>query len=205
MRLQSHLLLFRTFILAVLLTAVGAFGQALPETTRSLGSEYIEGRLAKEWYYDIPASTSPLEWFQKLVLVLKSDLVVHPEDGAKTFVLLADAYHWIGHIYEDRGQLENAWEAHNKSYEAYLLSNLRYSPMINFLNGLEHAKHHINRLALQLHRQPIYGIKSVAQSQCCNQDLEEARLLYRAELELRLNRTHLPNSLHECRLLLQPL
>ena len=145
------------FVLAAInLASVGVFGQQSPNL--SSGSEQIEKSLANQYYYSIPGSMRALEWLETLISILEQDRIKNPQYADKTQLQLGDAYHWIGHIYEDRGQLELAWAAQNKAYEHYLLSNIKSSPAINNLLTAAHARFHLVRLAEKLNRPLPMGL-----------------------------------------------
>ena len=183
---------FIVLLIALGLPSVSVFAQT-PK-----GSERIEGSLADQNYYNIPQNVSTLKWFEELVLVLKQELAVHPEYGSKTQLLLGDAYHWIGHIYEDRGEYELAWKAHNRSYGHYILSSIRTSPAINNLGTVAHARFHLSRLTHKLDRPMPLGISQEPQVTDRVPSTDEEMKAYRLEIENTWNRIRPHASMHSC-------
>ena len=184
-------------LIALGLPSVSVFAQSDYQKPNS--STRIEGTLADKNYYNIPQNVSTLKWFEDLVLVLKQDLAVHPEHGSKTQLLLGDAYHWIGHIYEDRGEYELAWKAHNRSYGHYILSSLRTSPAINNLGTVAHSRLHLSRLSRTLDRSMPMGISTEPQVTERTNSTDEEMTAYRLEIENTWARIHPHPSPHSCR------
>jgi len=77
--------------------------------------------------------------------------------------MIGDAYHWIGHIQEDRRNLENAWEAYWKSHEHYSLSKIKHSVFISNLLTLDHAKFHLAELEKKTGQNYPWTIKTFAE------------------------------------------
>lgn len=181
MIIKSRYLRLLLVLMALNLSAVSVFGQSPQNHPK--GSQKIETSLASEYYYNIPQNVPVLEWFQKLTEALEKDLVFHPEHAAQTQVLLGDAYHWIGHIYEDRGDYKLAWRAHNKSYNHYILSSIKTSPAINNLGTVAHARFHIKRVAEELNRSVPLGLSNEPQITDQSNSTDEEMVQYRQEIE----------------------
>ena len=129
-------------------------------------------------------------------------MVYHPENGERSQLMLGDAYHWIGHIFEDRGELDRAWEAYNKSYQHYLLTREKFSPMINSLDGREHAKMHLWRIVEKdPSKKVIYGIRDVRQEQDVPENKSQAKQDYRNEIDVIIKRSNIPTPHVLCGLL----
>ena len=97
-------------------------------------------------HYIIPPSARTEEFMLSFSSHLKKMKVSSVEKRWVTLIS-ADVSHWLGHFYEERGQLWLAWEAHAESYELYRSSGLVFSPHINWLNGSGHAAYHLRTLA----------------------------------------------------------
>ncbi len=186
--------------MTVLLTVVCAFGQ---QPTSVSGMTRLEGVLSDRLYYNIPKGVHALDWFESLVEILKADLAFYPEHSSRTQLILGDAYHWIGHLYEeDKQNHEKAWEAYNKSYEHYLLSEYKNSPMINSLDTREHAKFHLLKTAEVLNRKPIFGIQNVKQTSSDKTYRPFEMIDYKKDIDRAIKRTQVPLPRQSCELLL---
>lgn len=113
------------------------------------GSEYTEQMLATR-AYKIPAGTPALYWLEDLIRITAEDTVKTPAHRNENQIIIGDAYHWIGHIHEDRKEFKSAWHAHLKSFEAYAASSLSNSAFITELNTLDHARTHLMKVGPRL-------------------------------------------------------
>ena len=110
--------------------------------------------------YPVPEIHSDEEikiWLQAIINVLENELQSSNAEDTQssifpTELLLGDAYHWLGHYLEYKGNLIAAFHAHKKSLE-YHLAGREYentalaSPQINFLSTVRHCHIHLRKLA----------------------------------------------------------
>jgi hypothetical protein len=122
----------------------------LPAVPAYAGSEYTEQMLATR-AYPVPPGADVLTWLTQLVEATVTDTLRHPENAAENHLILGDAYHWIGHIHEDRREFQIAWEMHLKSFAEYAQSPLQHSAYITNLKTLDHAKVHLTKMAPLVH------------------------------------------------------
>lgn len=64
--------------------------------------------------------------------------------ASEKHLVLGDAYHWLGHVYEEKGELTLAYEAYVRSHVHYQKTPLKRSPRINkMLIVQEHGEFHL--------------------------------------------------------------
>lgn len=83
-----------------------------------------------------------IEYLFKLIAKLEAK-----DKSAKDFLLLGDAYHWLGHIAEDSENRIKAEIYYKASYMAYKQTPITNSERINNLNGVKHALYHLSKNA----------------------------------------------------------
>lgn len=70
------------------------------------------------------------------------------KDRSPRELLLGDTYHWLGHLYEEKGELLLAYECYIRSQVHYSKTALKKSPRINQrLIVQEHAEFHLRDIA----------------------------------------------------------
>lgn len=138
-------ILTKIFLILAMLSATLFSSQGWSNPPRT-GSEYTEQMLATR-AYAIPPNTNVLAWLENLIRLTEQDSAKHPEHRNENFLIIGDAYHWIGHIAEDRRDFNFAWDAHMKSYEAYMSTPYQASAFITNLNAVTHAKSHLAKVA----------------------------------------------------------
>ncbi len=68
---------------------------------------------------------------------------IQPHSDQKELIL-GDAYHWLGHIYQERFDLLKAYESFIRSFFHYTLTTLTRSPRINSkVEVHEHSRYHL--------------------------------------------------------------
>lgn len=68
-------------------------------------------------------------------------------DSAQKELALGDAYHWLGHIYEEKGEFIKAYESYIRSHVHYQKTPLQRSPRINQrLIVQEHGIFHLKKI-----------------------------------------------------------
>lgn len=153
-------------------------------TKAATGSEWLEKSLASPRIYNIPAGQSTLDWLVKFAENLELDLVQNPEKSDRIHLMLGDAYHWIGHIWEDRGLHQNAWVAYEKSYENYNKSPIEHSIFISNLKTRDHGKMHLVHTGQILKKPLSREIRSFAEkSVITNREIDDCLALYRDEIK----------------------
>ena len=111
------------------------------------GSAETEELLALERNYEIPKGVDVVLWFHELIDTVESHLRRDPKLTQEGRVIIGDAYHWIGHIYEERGDLEKAWRSYELAYGSYMMTELAVSPFLSNLGTRQHARFHLTDLA----------------------------------------------------------
>lgn len=101
-------------------------------------------------HYNMPHNQEPEAWLKSLVKTLNKELKSYPDNPNTIMLYLGDAYHWLGHVLEDKARPEEAYVAHLKSMDFYNQSESLYSPAINFFWPEGHARFHLTRLAEKL-------------------------------------------------------
>ncbi|MES2768216.1 MAG: hypothetical protein V4596_03640 [Bdellovibrionota bacterium] len=70
-------------------------------------------------------------------------------------LILGDAYHWLGHVYNDRREYAKAYECFVRSHVHYQKTSLQYSPRINpQIIVQEHAWFHLKQ-SMDIFRQLV--------------------------------------------------
>lgn len=115
----------------------------LPSGWVSAGEDEVLVR--SQDFYAIPGHLETEDFLWRYVARLKTLLIQPTPDFVvqDLHLLAADAYHWLGHIFEEKRDFVRALELHQHSLRHYGLSGQVTSPYINYLVGVEHASWHI--------------------------------------------------------------
>lgn len=132
-----------TTVLLILSLLIGISTQAQDKRT---GSEYTEHMLSTRAYF-IPPGYDVVTWLKSLIQTIEAHSLENPSQQAVNLVLVGDAYHWIGHIFEERGEFALAWKAYLKSFLAYGATPLRQSAFITNHDTVGHARLHLAKVA----------------------------------------------------------
>ncbi|MES2769670.1 MAG: hypothetical protein V4596_11055 [Bdellovibrionota bacterium] len=87
-----------------------------------------------------------------------------PTHKEEKMLALGDYYHWIGHIYEDKGDLEKAYEAFIRSQYHYSQTRLKKSRRIGALGFplvQEHSEYHMNKI-ISLIKEVVWAHSNVS-------------------------------------------
>lgn len=163
--------LFRSYVFALLL-AVGLFPAAANAQVqfRAAGRFLIQAlpniSVVEQQY--LQAGLKPLgpkidDWLLQLATLAEEHSLSTAEDRDWAHVIAGDAYHWLGHLAEDRGEWALALDYHWKSLANYEASSITHSSMINFLLTRDHAKFHVVRAAGTLGREVPASIANFKQ------------------------------------------
>lgn len=114
------------------------------ENTR-VGSLPIEEYLASENSgYDL---RNPSNVEEGLIEIIQETQSNRKLDIPTRELILGDAYHWLGHVYEDRKDFVKAFEAHARAYFHYRQTSYNHSPRINSAVEVhEHSIFHLQNI-----------------------------------------------------------
>lgn len=175
---------------AILFASNVVFAQAGKSLDNS-ASAWLEKALGGPRIYNVDEGTSVLGWLESLTVRLRPDIQKHPEKMDKTHLILGDAHHWIGHIYEDRGDLEKAWNHYSKSYFHYSQSPVEHSVLISNLKTRDHGKMHLVQTGQKLKKRLSAELRAYAERNIeTGREIEDCLAMYRDELKAAQERTN---------------
>lgn len=91
--------------------------------------------------------------------------------SAEKELVLGDAYHWLGHVYEEKGEFIKAYESYIRSHVHYQKTPLKKSPRINDrLIVQEHGEFHLKKSQKPSSYSYLWQVSNLKSAPQCSTD-----------------------------------